>query len=133
MQGNAVHRGGHGVFADPVMHIVARKVIGRNGHGRFGVRQIGRGQVRRSAQQFGNGGNQNFQSHLGSFARGDFGLVGQQLFFVRLHFFFPARGQDMIDDGAFKFGFFRSVHAGEAFFPGFAFRLSFFAESAPFV
>ena len=67
------------------------------------------------------------------FAGGDFGFVSQQLFLVRLHFFFPVFGQNVVQNGAVEFGFFGFVHGGKAGFPRFAVGFSANAGGAPFV
>ena len=103
VQRQAVHYRTHRMFADTVKNLITVVSIFLNRlHGGNG-RIIGGGQIRRTADDFGNIGNDGFQTELRGFAGGKRRFFLQLIFQQRFQIGIPSRRQHGIDKGG-KFG-----------------------------
>jgi len=74
MHGDAVHRRGHAVLTHPVADVMAGKVAGADVRLVLGLGVIGRSQVGRAADQFGDDLGQGIEHRTGGLPRRDLGV-----------------------------------------------------------
>ncbi len=79
VQGDAVHDRGHAELAHAVIHVVARGIFGDYRLATLPQRQVGAGQVRRSAEQFRQQRAKGIQAVLAGLAAGDGLTLGSYL------------------------------------------------------
>ena len=93
MQGQAVHRGGHAMFADAVMDIAAGIVAGLDDGGFLGLGIVRAGQVGGAADQFRQHRGQRVDHMLRGHAGGDLRLLFGGLLLEGLHRLVETAGQ----------------------------------------